>query len=178
MKFQTCEKTRHQRAFIRIVILDQILVAQCLSQAKKQDLTYSKTYGPQLTDKQKSIHSDTLNSKKMQVKSTYDNKNRFLCQFCGGKGCKHEDWTQCKRPAIKGLNSNWINNDIVASQRLSARLIKEYDIVAQMKELKLGTIINLQEPGEHQHCGDGVIEKVGFSYDYEELQKCTCGYKP
>lgn len=30
-------------------------------------------------------------------------------------------------------------------------------------------VFNLQEPGEHPYCGDGIIEKVGFSYTPELL---------
>lgn len=55
--------------------------------------------------------------------------NRFVCRFCGGKECKHENWKNVENPAIEGLNSNWINDDIVASQRLSDRLIHEYRII-------------------------------------------------
>lgn len=144
-----------------------------LSQVTNAQLAYSMTHGPELNRKHRSNQSEPATAKKKLYESKYDNKNPFFCQFCGGKSCKHEDWKQCKRPAIKGLNSNWINADIIASQRLSERLIKEYDIVGQMKQYKIGTIVNLQEPGEHQHCGDGIIEKVGFSYDYEQLQKCN-----
>ena len=32
-------------------------------------------------------------------------------------------------------------------------------------------IVNLQEPGEHALCGDGIIAEVGFSYNPEHLQK-------
>lgn len=30
-------------------------------------------------------------------------------------------------------------------------------------------VFNLQEPGEHPYCGDGVDLRHGFSYDPEEL---------
>ena len=35
--------------------------------------------------------------------------------------------------------------------------------------LKIGMIVNLQEPGEHALCGDGIIAEVGFSYNPEHL---------
>ena len=38
-------------------------------------------------------------------------------------------------PAIKGLNSDFITPYVIASQRLSNRLIEEYDIMKQFKEL-------------------------------------------
>lgn len=31
-------------------------------------------------------------------------------------------------------------------------------------------ILNLQEPGEHPHCGDKIHKKSGFSYYPEEFQ--------
>ena len=29
----------------------------------------------------------------------------------------------------------------------------------------MGAIFNLEEPGEHPSCGDGIDDKIGFSYD-------------
>lgn len=96
----------------------------------------------------------------------------MICQFCGGKSCKHEDWTKCESPAIKGLHSNWINDKIIASQRLSDRLIDKYKIIDQFKEHNVKAIFNLQEPGEHPYWGDGLVSlKIGFSYTPEKLQK-------
>lgn len=129
----------------------------------------SKTDNPK--EKQRLNESRSSSIKKRQIDSSINDKNPFICRFCGGKSCKLEDWKQVTRPAIRGLNSNWINSDIVASQRPSSRLIKEFNIVDQFKQAKIGAVINLQEPGEHQHCGDGIIEKTGFSYDFEEFQK-------
>ena len=80
-------------------------------------------------------------------------------------------------PAIRGLNSNWINEKIIASQRLSDRLINEFDIIEQFKELNLKAVFNLQEPGEHPNWGDGIVDmKVGFSYTPENLQKAGISY--
>lgn len=59
----------------------------------------------------------------------FEEKTKLHCRFCGGKTCKHEDWTKCVNPAIEGLHSNWINEHIIGSQRLSDRLIKEFDIL-------------------------------------------------
>ena len=30
-------------------------------------------------------------------------------------------------------------------------------------------VINLQEPGEHKHCGSGILSNKGFSYSPELL---------
>lgn len=32
-------------------------------------------------------------------------------------------------------------------------------------------VFNLEEPGEHPYCGDGIIPKTGFSYTPEDLMK-------
>jgi hypothetical protein len=50
-----------------------------------------------------------------KAKENYVEKSRLLCTFCGGASCKHEDWTKIKNPAVKGLNSNFITEDIIAS---------------------------------------------------------------
>ena len=54
--------------------------------------------------------------------------------FCGGASCKHENWIHHPNPAIRGLNSDQITNDVYASQRFSNRLIKEYKLINQFKE--------------------------------------------
>jgi len=64
----------------------------------------------------------------------FQKKNRFICMFCGGKSCRHENWLNNKNAVIKGLDSDWITDDILAMQRPSSRLIKEFDIVQQFKE--------------------------------------------
>lgn len=101
----------------------------------------------------------------------FDNINKLICRFWGGKKWKNENWKLCKDPAIKGLNSNWITDKIIASQRLSDRLIEEFDIVQQFKDKNVAAIFNLQEPGEHPVCGDGLVnDNIGFSYTPEKLQ--------
>jgi hypothetical protein len=72
---------------------------------------------------------------KSPVKATsFTEKTQLHCRFCGGSSCKHEDWTKCTNPAIKGLHSNWITDHLIASQRLSDRIIKEYSVVEQFIE--------------------------------------------
>jgi len=98
------------------------------------------------------------------------------CFFCQGKNCKHENYlktiqTPDSTPALHGLNSHWVTNDIVASQRLSTRIINEFKVLYQFKSLGIVAIFNLQEMGEHPKCGDGVIQSVGMSYDPEEVMK-------
>jgi len=93
--------------------------------------------------------------------------------MCNGKNCKHENWKLIKHPAIEGLNSNFITNTIIASQRLSERLINEFNIIEQLKEKNVKLIVNLEEPGEHANCGDGVLQNTGFSYDPELIYRGT-----
>jgi hypothetical protein len=100
----------------------------------------------------------------------FDRKTKLHCSVaCMGKWCKHENWKKCDNPAIKGLHSEWVEDLMIGSQRLSNRLIKEYDIITQFKQQNVKAVFNLQEPGEHPYCGDGIIPKVGFSYNPELL---------
>ena len=64
----------------------------------------------------------------------FERRNKIRCTFCGGKKCAREDWTRHSNAAIRGLHSDWINENILATQRLSSRLIQEFDIIQQFKE--------------------------------------------
>jgi len=99
----------------------------------------------------------------------FDQKLTFICKFCGGKTCKHENYLSYPNSAITGLNSDWITTNILATQRPSSRIIKEFDIIKQFKENGINAIFNLQEPGEHPYCGDGINPISGFSYFPEEF---------
>mmetsp|Transcript_29551 Transcript_29551/g.94789 ORF Transcript_29551/g.94789 Transcript_29551/m.94789 type:complete len:530 (-) Transcript_29551:146-1735(-) len=86
----------------------------------------------------------------------------------GGKGCRHEDpRRQHGKSAIDGLHSNWVTDAVLAMARTSDRLIREHNVIEQFAEHNITCIINLQEVGEHPHCGDGVLHKTGFSYSPE-----------
>lgn len=63
---------------------------------------------------------------------------------------------------------NRINEDILAMQRPSSRLMSEFGLVAKFQDLGIGAIFNLQEPGEHAMCGDGLVVPEGFSYSFED----------
>jgi hypothetical protein len=67
-----------------------------------------------------------------------------MCSFCGGKSCAVEDWTRSENKYIKGLNSSLIYETMIAGQRPSTRLIKEFDIMQQFKDKNIGAIFNLQ----------------------------------
>ena len=94
-------------------------------------------------------------------------KDKFICFFCGGKNCKVENYL--KNPnqpnAIEGLNSNFITENIIAGQRLSDILIKQYNLIEKFKELNIGLIVNLQKEGEHPFCGPNKLNDFGYSYN-------------
>ena len=94
-----------------------------------------------------------------------------MCRFCGGKSCTVEDWTKSQCKYIKGLNSSLIFDHLVASQRPSTRLMQEFQIVKQFKDKDIGAIFNLQQPGEHALCADGIDEVTGFSYNPEDFMR-------
>ena len=90
---------------------------------------------PNLADK---IHdlskSRTPSASPVKTKARcFENKGSFRCFFCRGKGCYHENWLNNLEPAIKGLNSDFITPYVIASQRLSNRLIEEFKIIEQFK---------------------------------------------
>ena len=94
---------------------------------------------------------------------------RFLCTFCGGKSCRHENYKLNPNNAIRGLHCNWITHDILAMQRPSSRIIREFDLVSEFKKIGMNAVFCLQEPGEHPFCGDGIHGSSGLSYLPEEL---------
>ncbi len=72
----------------------------------------------------------------------FNTRNKLRCMFCGGKGCRHENYKRNKNPAIIGLHSDWIDDNIIASQRLSSRIIQQHDVLTTMKSLGVTTIVN------------------------------------
>ncbi|CAL1592168.1 unnamed protein product [Knipowitschia caucasica] len=92
---------------------------------------------------------------------------RLLCLLaCGGRDCRYEGpecWKDSQQ-AIRGLFSSWVTDDIIAMARPSEKLIEKYDIIEQFKRLKIRSIINMQQPGEHSHCGPPLDPSSGFTY--------------
>ena len=93
-----------------------------------------------------------------------------------GRLCKHENYKNCANPYIDGLHSELVANIMVGSQRLSDRLINEFNMMQQFKEKGIKAVFNLEEPGEHPYCGDGIIPKIGFSYTPEILMRNRVEY--
>eukprot|EP00039_Didymoeca_costata_P003745 m.69445 g.69445 ORF g.69445 m.69445 type:complete len:787 (-) comp12056_c0_seq4:2575-4935(-) len=91
-----------------------------------------------------------------------------VCKIgCGGVECRHCDPLkqvgEGLNSAVRGLHASWVTQSVLASSRPSNRLVEEYDIINQLRKLKVTAIFNVQQEGEHAHCGDGLIEDK-FSY--------------
>ena len=113
-----------------------------------------------------------LNSKFGGMKNQkffHEFKDKLRCFFCGGIKCKHEDYKTnlAYNNAITGLNSNFITDDVIASQRPSQFLIEYHKLLAAFKALGIGLIVNLQREGEHPYCGPNAynLTSTGFSYN-------------
>ncbi|KAJ0069717.1 hypothetical protein NL108_012355, partial [Boleophthalmus pectinirostris] len=60
-----------------------------------------------------------------------------------------------------------VTDDIIAMARPSNDLIERYNIIEQFKKLNIRSIINMQQPGEHCHCGPPLDSSSGFTYSPE-----------
>jgi hypothetical protein len=126
------------------------------SESPKKALKYNKTIN---------IRNNINVNHLISNEPLFSLKETFICVFCGGKNCKHENYRLHKNPAIEGLNSDKIDDNIYASQRPANSLIKEFNLISKFKELNIGFIVNLQLPGEHPYCGPiDKLDESGFSY--------------
>ncbi|XP_047428236.1 protein tyrosine phosphatase domain-containing protein 1 [Mugil cephalus] len=92
---------------------------------------------------------------------------KLLCLLaCGGKDCRYEgpECWKLSQQVIRGLFSSWVTDDIIAMARPSNHLIEKYNIIDQFQRLNIRTIINMQLPGEHAHCGPPLDPESGFTY--------------
>eukprot|EP00758_Cryptobia_borreli_P005883 Tbor_TRINITY_DN5010_c4_g1::TRINITY_DN5010_c4_g1_i1::g.14100::m.14100/K18078/PTPDC1; protein tyrosine phosphatase domain-containing protein 1 len=112
-------------------------------------------------------------------------QNLHCSLFCNGKLCKHESWEAFikqpnVKPAIKGLNSSWVGDSIVASQRPSSSLFTKYPIIQEFRNNNITGVFNLQEKGEHPSCGpDGIYKRSGYSYiaEFDLMKHNICYYE-
>ena len=95
-------------------------------------------------------------------------KDKLRCFFCGGRGCKHENYKNniLNNNAIEGLHSNYITENIIASQRPCEILIDKYKLISKFKELNISLIVNLQREGEHPFCGPNAYHLTSAGYSY------------
>ncbi|XP_029288858.1 protein tyrosine phosphatase domain-containing protein 1 [Cottoperca gobio] len=92
---------------------------------------------------------------------------KLLCLLaCGGIDCRYEgpECWKLNQQVIRGIFSSWVTNDIIAMARPSKHLIEKYNIVEQFQRLNIKSIINMQLPGEHAHCGPALDPESGFTY--------------
>lgn len=73
-------------------------------------------------------------------------------------------------PAIEGLDSQFITDSLIASQRPATVLMKKYNIIKDMKSKNVGAIINLQQKNEWGMCGHPIHEE-GFSYRSKDFKE-------
>ncbi|KAM9754979.1 protein tyrosine phosphatase domain-containing protein 1 [Menidia menidia] len=92
---------------------------------------------------------------------------KLLCLLaCGGVDCRYEgpDCWKLNQQVIRGLFSSWVTDDIIAMARPSNHLINKYNIIDQFQRLNIRSVINMQLPGEHAHCGPPLDLQSGFTY--------------
>ncbi|KAM9854363.1 protein tyrosine phosphatase domain-containing protein 1 [Aulostomus maculatus] len=92
---------------------------------------------------------------------------KLLCLLaCGGIDCRYEgpECWKANQQVIRGLFSSWVTDDIIAMARPSNHLIEKYSIVEQFQRLNIRSVINMQIPGEHAHCGPPLDLESGFTY--------------
>ncbi|QDZ21311.1 protein tyrosine phosphatase [Chloropicon primus] len=99
-------------------------------------------------------------------------KERIQCFFEGGKACKKEDpYAQKGENAVRGIHSNWVGDAIVAAARPQQPIIEREESLKDLLSKNVRAVFNLQEIGEHAHCGSGVLKHTGFSYDPDYFMK-------
>ncbi|KAJ3379794.1 Protein tyrosine phosphatase domain-containing protein 1 [Entophlyctis sp. JEL0112] len=112
------------------------------------------------------------------------NMTSLHCFFCGGHSCKYEDYTQwagdpAHPNAFDGLYSNWITPEILATQRLSTRLIQKFNLISVFLSHNIRAVFNLQLPGEHATCGDGLDPRNSlWAYEPEDLMNEGISHYP
>lgn len=102
-------------------------------------------------------------------------RHNLLCLSICNKKCKIEDYKSRRIPTpIEGLNCDKIDDYLFASQRLTNKVINQFNLITKLKELNVGLIVNCEEKGEHPFCGDPYydgLDESGFSYSTSILEK-------
>ena len=99
-------------------------------------------------------------------------KERVQCFFEGGRrACRHCGPGAARRNArrngscaIDGLNSNWIVPGSLMAMARPGEAALAAGLLARLREGNVRAIVNLQEIGEHAHCGAGILRRSGLSY--------------
>lgn len=120
------------------------------------------------------LRSRTTNNKKIS-NDNFSLRHNLLCLSICAKKCNIEDH-KCRRipTPIEGLNCDKIDDFLFASQRLTNKVINQFDLINKLKELNVGLIVNCEEKGEHPFCGDPYydgLDESGFAYSTSILEK-------
>ena len=98
-------------------------------------------------------------------------RQRLRC-FCeGGRRCRSEDpeFSPRQPSIVPGVLSSWVGDNVLAMSRPSERRNAQYGTLSALVAAGVTGVINLQEIGEHAHCGDGLAPGSAFSYHPESL---------
>ena len=130
---------------------------------------FSKSSFDVIKTESKNLKKKSSDFRLFHNNNIYGLKDKLRCYFCGGLNCKHENYLNNieNNNAIIGLNSNFITNDVIASQRPSEELINKFNLIKKFKDKNIGLIINLQREGEHPFCGPNAyrLTSSGFAYN-------------
>ena len=61
--------------------------------------------------------------------------------------------------------------------RPQMRHFTERDLILHFQKCGIKSVINLQVPGEHAHCGEGILSSTGFSYDPEIFMRSNSTFQ-
>ncbi|KAK9826422.1 hypothetical protein WJX81_003377 [Elliptochloris bilobata] len=115
--------------------------------------------------------------------STSRTKERLQCLCEGGASCPKED--PASQPpaerAFPGLHASWVTPRVLAMARPWQEAVLAHGLPAALAGAGIRLIVNLQESGEHAHCGRGVLEG-GFSYEAAAfvaagVEVAACGWR-
>ena len=120
------------------------------------------------------LRSRTAKNKKIS-NDNFSLRHNLLCLSICAKKCNIEDH-KCRRipTPIEGLNCDKIDDYLFASQRLTNKVINQFDLINKLKELNVGLIVNCEEKGEHPFCGDPYydgLDESCFAYSTSILEK-------
>ncbi|KAF6030252.1 PTPDC1 [Bugula neritina] len=141
-------------------------------EAEKECITESLEWGTHIDKNKTDVNenpSGAYNKLSEALRQSFPHE-ATCSMFCGGKKCKYcccDTWKDDEQ-AVKGLYSHWVTENILAMSRPITKYVKQFDIISQFKRLGLTAIINLQLPGEHYSCGDG-LHNNEFSYRQQDF---------
>ena len=104
-------------------------------------------------------------------------RSEVWCYFCFGSLCRAENYKKHKSPAIPGMNSDWITDELLITQRPNPSTFADHNLIENLKSQGVAGVVNTQLAGEHSHCGYGLIPGGEFSYDPKLLTDAGIQYQ-